>query len=106
VRAFETAWAGSSLAQIAQLQTYPMQDITKELASHAGIYHPVGSARMAHTAEHGAVDASLRPFRVRNVSVASTAVLPRSGGANPTMMLLMLGFRCVDNISAALDGQR
>jgi choline dehydrogenase-like flavoprotein len=106
VRAFETAWASSSLAQIAQLQTYPAQDITRELASHAGIYHPVGSARMAHTSEHGAVDASLRPFRVRNVSVASTAVLPRSGGANPTMMLLMLGFRCVDNISATLDEQR
>jgi choline dehydrogenase-like flavoprotein len=106
VRAFETAWASSSLAQIAQLQTHPTQDITRELASHAGIYHPVGSARMARTAEHGAVDSSLRPFRVRNVSVASTAVLPRSGGANPTMMLLMLGLRCVGNISAALNGQR
>lgn len=106
VRAFESAWAGSSLARVAQLQTYPMEEITRELSSHAGIYHPVGSARMSHTAEHGVVDSSLRPFRIRNVSVASTAVLPRSGGANPTMMLLMLGLRCVGNISAALDAQR
>jgi choline dehydrogenase-like flavoprotein len=106
VRAFETAWASSSLAQIAQLQIYPTQDITRELASHAGIYHPVGSVRMAHTSKHGVVDSSLRPFRVRNVSVASTAVLPRSGGANPTMMLLMLGLRCVDSISAALNEGR
>jgi choline dehydrogenase-like flavoprotein len=102
VRAFETAWMSSSMAPIAQLHTYPRAAIEQKLASHAGIYHPVGSVRMGHSAKDGAVDSSLRPFRVRNLSVVATAVLPRSAGANPTMMLLLLGCRCAANISAAL----
>jgi choline dehydrogenase-like flavoprotein len=32
------------------------------------------------------------------VQLISTSVLPTGGGANPTMMALMLGVRCVDQL--------
>ncbi|MGH8322592.1 MAG: GMC oxidoreductase, partial [Steroidobacteraceae bacterium] len=102
VTAFESAWNRSSLATVAQLQTYPAEVLKQALTDGGGIFHPVGSARMATSPNHGVVDPALRPFRIRNVSVVSTAVLPRSGGANPTMMLLLFGLRCVDNVDAAL----
>jgi choline dehydrogenase-like flavoprotein len=41
----------------------------------------------------------LRPFRLRNTTVLSTSVLPNGGGANPTMMLMLLAFRCIDRLT-------
>jgi choline dehydrogenase-like flavoprotein len=102
VTAFEESWKRSSLAAVAQLQTYPAESLRQELTDGGGIYHPVGSARIARSARNGVVDAALRPFRIGNVSVVSTAVLPRSGGSNPTMMLLLFGLRCVDNVDVVL----
>jgi choline dehydrogenase-like flavoprotein len=105
VGAFENAWNHSALAKIAELQTYSVDVLKHALAGNSGIFHPVGSARMAKASQHGVVDSTLRPFRVQNVSIVSTAVLPRSGGANPTMMLLLLGLRCVNTVSAALNAK-
>jgi choline dehydrogenase-like flavoprotein len=105
VSAFESAWNHSALAKIAELQTYSGEVLEQALAGNAGIFHPVGSVRMAKSPQHGVVDPDLRLFRLQNVAVVSTAVLPRSGGANPTMMLLLLGLRCVDSLSAALNAK-
>ena len=103
VSAFTDAWPSSTMAPIAALERYPADQYDRELAEGGGIFHPVGSARIATSSDRGVVDADLRPFRVRNVSVVSTAVLPRSGGSNPTMMLLCLGLRCVDLLDRQLS---
>lgn len=97
--ALVNAWHASAMAACTRLKPYAFEHIARQLGEGGGIFHPVGSARMAERPERGAVDRNLRPFRVRNVSVVSTAVLPRSGGSNPTMTLLCLGLHCSDRLS-------
>lgn len=55
-------------------------------------YHPVGSCRMGADAE-AVVDRDLRVAGLANAWVASTAVLPGAGTANPTFTLLCLANR-------------
>jgi choline dehydrogenase-like flavoprotein len=100
--AFVGAWNDSALGRCARLERYAVEQVTQDLARGGGVFHPVGSVRMADRPERGVVDANLRPFRVRNVSVVSTAVLPRSGGSNPTMTLLCLGIRCSEHLDRQL----
>jgi choline dehydrogenase-like flavoprotein len=92
--AFELAWEQSALSSVAKL--HPSHDLFKDLAGFGGIFHPVGSTRIGATPKSAVVDANLRPFRLRNAMILSTSVFPTSGGANPTMMLMMLAFRCVE----------
>jgi choline dehydrogenase-like flavoprotein len=53
---------------------------------------------MGRDAATGVVDRDLRMFACPQVQLISTSVLPTGGGANPTMMALMLGVRCVDQL--------
>jgi len=48
------------------------------------------------------VDGDLRPYGLANATVLATSVLPNSGGANPTMMLMMLAFRASDRLAKDL----
>jgi choline dehydrogenase-like flavoprotein len=100
--AFSHAWSESPMARVAGLSHYDLPDLREDLVRGGGVFHPVGSVRMGRSPEQAVVDGELRPFRVRNASIVSTAVLPRGGGANPTMMLLCLGMRCADGIDAKL----
>jgi choline dehydrogenase-like flavoprotein len=101
-KAFAQAWRESPMARVARLTHYDLPDLRQDLVRGGGVFHPVGSVRMWRSPEQGVVDGELRPFRVRNASIVSTAVLPRGGGANPTMMLLCLGLRCADGVDARL----
>lgn len=103
--AFVTAWSTSAIAAVARLRRHASEVINGRLMRGGGIFHPVGSVRMAVQPSLGVVDKHLRTFRVANLSVASTAVLPRAGGANPTMMLLCLGMRLVDRIDQQLNSR-
>jgi len=76
--------------------------IEADIIAGGGIYHPGGSTRMSDSARAGVVDRQLKVFGVPNVRAVSTAILPAGGGSNPTMMLLMLGLRCADDICATL----
>ena len=62
-------------------------------------YHPVGSCRMGDDPE-AVVDRELRLAGLRNVWVASTAVLPGAGTANPTFTLLCLVNRLARTLQA------
>jgi choline dehydrogenase-like flavoprotein len=104
--AFVAAWSTSAIAAVARLRRHASDAISAKLMAGGGIFHPVGSVRMARQPSLGVVDKDLRTFRVPNLSVASTAVLPRAGGANPTMMLLCLGMRLVDRIDQQLTHLR
>lgn len=63
--------------------------------------HQIGIARMAASPSQGVVDADLRSFDVPNLSIASTAVLPTSGQANPTFTAIVLALRLADRLAAA-----
>ncbi len=62
--------------------------------------HQIGTARMAATPTDGVVDANLRVFGTENLYVASTAVLPTSGQANPTLTAVALGIRLAAHLHA------
>jgi choline dehydrogenase-like flavoprotein len=55
--------------------------------------HQIGTVRMASSAAQGVVDSDLRCFDVPNLHVASSAVFPSSGQANPTLTLVALAVR-------------
>lgn len=67
-------------------------------ASHGT--HQIGTARMAANAAAGVVDRDLCCFGAQNLYVASAAVLPTSGQANPTLTVMALGMRLVDRLAA------
>ncbi len=104
--AFERMWNASPFAKLGALIRRPAGEAEAELARGSGIYHPGGTTRFAQRPEDGVVDTDLRLFGLQDVRVVSTSVLPSGGGANPTMMLLMLAFRCVADIRTSLAANR
>ncbi len=102
VDAFEVTWNRSVLGTAARFIRRRHAEIRADLARGGEIYHPGGTTRLGSSAHDGVVDARLRVFGLANVRVVSTSVLPTGGGANPTMMLLMLGLRCVDDLATEL----
>lgn len=60
--------------------------------------HQIGTARMADSAKRGVVDRDLRTFGSPNLYVASTAVLPTSGQANPTLTAVALAVRLAQHL--------
>lgn len=102
VASFEASWSASPLARMASLDRLPAEAVEAALQVGGGIYHPGGSTRMSADPAEGVVDRDLRLHEVPNTRVVATSVLPTGGGANPTMMLLLLGLRCADQVVAAL----
>jgi choline dehydrogenase-like flavoprotein len=72
----------------------------------AGAYggHHLGGARMSADPARGVVDADCRVHGVDNLFVASSAVFPTSGQANPTLTILALTLRLADRLAGALAG--
>lgn len=62
--------------------------------------HQIGTIRMGISPRDAVVDRNCRTFDVANLHVVSTAVLPTSGQANPTLTAVQLGLRLVDRIAA------
>lgn len=103
VASFEAGWSASPFARLATLNRLPPAAVEAALRAGGGIYHPGGSTRMSADPAQGVVDRDLRLHEVRNTRVVATSVLPTGGGANPTMMLLLLGLRCADQVVAGFD---
>lgn len=62
--------------------------------------HQVGLARMGLDRHSGVVDESLATFDIPNLFLASSAVLPTSSQANPTLTAIALALRLADHLSA------
>ncbi len=62
--------------------------------------HQMGTIRMSEAAGQGVVDGRCRVFGVLNLFVISTAVLPSSGRANPTLTAVQLGLRLAEDLAA------
>ncbi len=63
----------------------------------------VGAARMSPTAATGVVDADCRVHGLGNLFVAGSAVLPRSGQANPMLTSVALAARLAHHVVASLS---
>lgn len=60
--------------------------------------HPAGSARMGHHRRTSVVGRDLRCHAVPNLLVASAAVFPSSGSANPTLTIMQLALLAADGV--------
>ncbi|WP_336742903.1 GMC oxidoreductase [Aureimonas altamirensis] len=67
--------------------------------------HQIGMVRMGANACDGVVDGNLRSFDLPNLFVTSTAVLPTSGQANPTLTAMALAVRLANRLSAESEGK-
>ena len=93
---FRQTWEASGFSGLGRWSAYGAERIREKLDRFGGFYHPTGSTRMAEDPADGVVDRDLRLFAMPNVQLLSTSVLPTGGGANPTMMVLLLAMRLVD----------
>ena len=66
--------------------------------------HQVGTIRMGTNRMEAVVDGDCRAFDVSNLHVVSTAVLPTSGQANPTLTAVQLGLRLADHLAGTRAG--
>jgi choline dehydrogenase-like flavoprotein len=62
-------------------------------------YHQIGTIRMAAGPKRGVVDADCRVHGTPNLFVASSAVFPTSGQANPTLLITALSARLAAHLA-------
>jgi hypothetical protein len=62
-------------------------------------YHQIGTIRMAADAARGVVDANCRVHGTDNLFVASSAVFPTSGQANPTLLITAFSARLAAHLA-------
>jgi choline dehydrogenase-like flavoprotein len=62
--------------------------------------HPAGTARMGTDPRASVVNPALACHAVPNVFVASAAVFPSSGSANPTLTIMQIAFRAAESVIA------
>jgi choline dehydrogenase-like flavoprotein len=93
-------------ASFCQLDWYPaVLDQTAHIVDTAiEQAHPAGSTRMGSDPASSVVDPQLRVHAVSNLSIASAAVFPSSGSANPTFTIMQLAMRAADAIAGRLGG--
>jgi hypothetical protein len=65
--------------------------------------HQIGLARMGDNRRDAVVDSDLRCFDASNLYLATTAVLPTSSQANPTLTAVALALRLGDHLAARLE---
>ncbi len=67
-------------------------------------WHQLGCMRMAESPTSGVVDANCRLHGSNAIYVASGAVFPTSGRANPTLTIVALTLRLADHLSERMQG--
>ena len=105
-RLFEQTWRGTGFAGFGTWEPFAMETISSNARETGAFLHPSGSTRLGRNASEGVVDRDLRLFSVPQIQLLATSVLPSAGGANPTMMLMLLALRCVDQHVKALAQSR
>lgn len=65
--------------------------------------HHIGTARMAASAHKGVVDQNCALFEARNLYLATSAVFPTPGHANPTLSIVALSIRLAAHLRASLS---
>jgi hypothetical protein len=75
-----------------------LEDAVLAQASHGR--HQIGTARMGSNRKLAVVDSNLRTFDVPNLHVVSSAVMPTSGQAGPTLTIIALAARLAQHLKA------
>ena len=73
-------------------------DAVAERMTHGS--HQIGAARMGRSRGEGIVDGDLRCFDCANLYVASSAVFPTSGQANPTLSIVAFAVRLAAHMAS------
>jgi hypothetical protein len=68
-------------------------------------FHQIGTLRMANSHEQGVTDKNGLVFGTDNFYIASSAIFPTSGQANPTLALVALVIRQANHISNSLKSK-
>lgn len=92
-------WNNTPLASLAELILTSREAVVDALTQGEGIYHPVGTTVFGETGTDAVVDPQLRVRGTNGVYVLSTSLFPTAGGANPTMVELLLAMRLADSLS-------
>jgi len=102
VRAHEAlaAWLGRNRLGRLEHRHPPAARPAAVLAEARHGNHQIGTIRMGADRRSAVVDRDCRAFDAPNLYVVSTAVLPTSGQANPTLTAVQLGLRLADRLSA------
>jgi choline dehydrogenase-like flavoprotein len=88
----------------AQIHLPPNDSIEEAIRTKARDgYHQAGLARMSVSPLNGVVDANCRVHGTSNLFVASAAVFPVSGQANPTLSVVALALRLADHLTTQMD---
>ncbi len=66
-----------------------------------GLYHHLGTTRMARDPKQGVVDSDCRVHGVSNLFIAGSSVFPTGGWANPTLTIVALSVRLADHLKQA-----
>lgn len=84
--------------------TYDPAEVEAEMTRY-GAYggHHIGTARMGHDPQTSVVNADGRLHEADNVFIASAAVFPTSGQANPTLSIVALALRLADHLKGAAN---
>jgi choline dehydrogenase-like flavoprotein len=65
----------------------------------------MGTARMGTSERNGVVDPNCAVFGVPNLYIASSAVFPTSGHANPTLTIVAMTLRLAAHLRAQYPGR-
>ncbi len=95
-------WSHTGMAKLAKLKPYSPDDCSQSLLAGGAFFHPGGCLRMGLSPNTSVVDSRLRTFASPNLHVVSTATFPNVGSAAPTMTLIQLALRVVDDLERAL----
>jgi choline dehydrogenase-like flavoprotein len=68
--------------------------------------HQIGTTRMSNAPSNGVVDRNCRVHGIQNLFIASSAVFPTSGHANPTLTIVALAARLADHLKAQTTSTR
>jgi choline dehydrogenase-like flavoprotein len=91
----DTLQAGSSVSRL-EFDAAQLAEQIRRAPPLGG--HHIGTARMGATERQGVVGPDCSVFGVNNLFIASSAVFPTSGAANPTLTIVALALRLADHL--------
>lgn len=99
-------WLGSEGLARLQYRMPPDRRAEGVLAGARHGNHQLGTIRMGHHRREGVVDGWGSVFDLPGLHVVSTAILPTSSQANPTLTALQIGLRLADRLAREREGAR
>ncbi len=110
-------WSDSDVARIKRAQEILAEDIRRSGLGELKLYrqdgdkpfmmsstahHHMGTTRMHNDPKQGVVDVNCQVHGLSNLFIASSAVFPTGGYANPTLTVLALAIRIADHVKAMM----